>query len=76
MLALFRAKFTCNLAIRYLVFKWESCKGSVRERVMKNLRVCTQEEPRDWISRLAHNWGVAKGGTHVKHVGELKGHAS
>ena len=31
-------------------------------------RVCTQEEPRDWQ--------VAKGGTHVKHAGELKGHAS
>ena len=31
-------------------------------------RVCTQEEPRDWR--------VAKGGTHVKHAGELKGHAS
>ena len=34
----------------------------------KSSRVCTQEGPRDWR--------VAKGGTHVKHVGELKGHAS
>ena len=29
MLALFRTKFACNLAIRYLVFSWELCKGSV-----------------------------------------------
>ena len=28
-LALFRAKFTCNLAIRYPVFRLELCKGSV-----------------------------------------------
>ena len=28
-LALFHAKFACNLAIRYLVFRWELCKGSV-----------------------------------------------
>ena len=32
--------------------------------------------PRDWISRLAYDWQVAKGGTSVKHVGELKSHAS
>ena len=28
-LALFRAKFACNLAIRYHVFMWELCKASV-----------------------------------------------
>ena len=28
-LALFHAKFTCNLAIRYLVFRWELYTGSV-----------------------------------------------
>jgi len=28
-LALFRAKFACNLAIRYPVFRWKLCKGSV-----------------------------------------------
>ena len=26
---LFRAKFACNSAIRYPVFKWELCKGCV-----------------------------------------------
>ena len=28
-LALFCAKFTCNLAIRYPIFRWELYKGSV-----------------------------------------------
>ena len=29
LLALFRAKFSCNSASRNPVFRWESCKGSV-----------------------------------------------
>ena len=29
MLVLFRTKFVCNLAIRYLVFRWELYKGCV-----------------------------------------------
>ena len=33
LLALFRAKFACILAIRNPVFRCESCKGSVCERV-------------------------------------------
>ena len=28
-LDLFRTKFACNLAIRYLVFRWDLCKGCV-----------------------------------------------
>ena len=28
-LALFHDKYACNTAVRNLVFKWESCKGSV-----------------------------------------------
>ena len=32
--------------------------------------------PRDWISLLARGWQVTKGGTCVKHAGELKSHAS
>ena len=28
-LALFCDKFTCNTVFRNLVFRWESCKGSV-----------------------------------------------
>ena len=42
----------------------------------KSSKVCTQEGPRDWISRLARDWQVAKGGTRVKHAGELKSHAN
>ena len=38
-LALFRAKFACNLAIRYSVFRWELCKGNVWESV-KNTQMC------------------------------------
>ena len=38
-LALFRAKFAYNSAIRYPVFMWESCKGCVWESV-KNSSVC------------------------------------
>ena len=43
-LALFHAKFACNLAIRYPVFWWELCKDSVRESVKKTQDVCTQKE--------------------------------
>ena len=32
--------------------------------------------PRNWISHMARGWQVAKRGTRVKHVGELKSHAS
>ena len=38
--------------------------------------VCTQEEPRNWISRLGRDWQVAKGDRRVKHTGELKDHDS
>ena len=51
--ALFHVKFSCNFAIRYLVFKWELCKGFVWESVKKTQDVCTQKEPHDWISWLA-----------------------
>ena len=68
-------QFACNLAFRNLVFRWESCKGSVWENVKKNLRVCNLAGPHNWISRLAHSWQVAKAGTHVKHAEELKSHA-
>ena len=39
MLALFYAKFAYISAIRYLVFRWESCKGCEWESV-KNSSVC------------------------------------
>ena len=68
-LALFRTKFACNLAIRYSVFRWELCKGSVWESVKKAQKVCTQEEPHDLISRLAS----LQNGTCVKHAGGIEG---
>ena len=46
-LALFRAKFACNLAIRYFVFMWELCKGSVWESVKKSQEVCNPRESCD-----------------------------
>ena len=68
-LTLFHAKFACNLAIRYPIFRWELCKGSVRKSMKKAQEVCTQEEPRDWISRLASH----QNGTRVKHLGGVEG---
>ena len=72
MLALFHAKFACNLAIRYPVFRWDLCKGSVRESVKKT-QMCTLKK---CLATRSRDWRVAKGDTRVKHVGELKGHAS
>ena len=40
MLSLFHAKFACNLAIRYPVFRWDLCKVCVRENVKKTQDVC------------------------------------
>ena len=63
MLALFCAKFACNLAIRYPVFRWELCKSSVWESVKKAQEMCTQEEPHDWLAtselpKVAHVWSM------------------
>ena len=69
-------QFACNSAFRNLVFRWESCKGSVWESVKKSSRVCNLAGPRDWISRLVHGWQVGKAGTRVKHAKELKSLAS
>ena len=44
MLALFHAKFACILAIRNPVFMWESCKGSVCERVQRIAQVCAKKQ--------------------------------
>ena len=42
-MALFRAKFVCILAIRNPVFRWESRKGSVCERVWRIAQVCAKQ---------------------------------
>ena len=71
-LVLFHAKFAYNLAIRYPVFGWDSCKGSVWESVKKT-QMCALKKGLTIGSR---DWWVAKGGTRVKHAGELKAQAS
>ena len=48
-------QFACNSALRNLVFRWESCKGSVCESVKKSLRVCTQQG----LMTGSRNWLVA-----------------
>ena len=51
-MALFRAKFACILAISNLVFRWESCKGSVWESVKNCSSLCKEAGTRGWISRV------------------------
>ena len=46
-LALFRAKFFCNLVIRYPIFRWELCKGCECESVKKTPDVYNSKESRD-----------------------------
>ena len=41
-LALFRAKFACNLEIRYPIFRWDLLKGCVSKNVKKTQDVCNQ----------------------------------
>ena len=58
-MALFRVKFACILAIRNLVFRWKSCKGSVWESVKNCSSVCKEVGTRGWIlwlqaARLKH----------------------
>ena len=53
-LSLFHAKFSCNSAIRYPVFRWESYKGCVWESV-KNSSVCAFKSilvtgAREWLT--------------------------
>jgi len=45
----------------------------VCERVCRKVQECALKKS---LATGSRNWQVAKGGTHVKHVGELKGHAS
>ena len=51
-MVLFRAKFACILAISNLVFRWESCKGSVWESVKNCSSLCKEAGTRGWISRV------------------------
>ena len=58
-MALFRIKFACILAIRNPVFRWESCKGSVCERVWRIAQVCVKKQGlavgfREWLAAASH----------------------
>ena len=68
LLALFHAKFTCILAISNLVFRWESCKGSVWECVKKCSRLCKKAGTRDLILRVDHSLQAVRSCTRAKHV--------
>jgi len=66
-------QFAYNSAFRNPVFRWESCKGSVRKSAKKSSKLkCNSAGAHNWIYRLARSWQVTKTGTCVKHVGELK----
>ena len=76
LLALFRAKFACILAISKFVFRWEACKGSVWESMKKCLKLCSEVETRSWISWEACGLQAAKRCTRTEHARELNSHAS
>ena len=48
-LTLFRVKFACNLAIRYLVFRWELCKDSCVRECEENSR-CVHPRRVSWLA--------------------------
>ena len=68
LLALFRAKFACILAIRNPVFRWESCKGSVWESVKNCSNVCKEAGTRDWILPVARGYKLPDWCTRAKHA--------
>ena len=67
-MALFHAKFVCNLAISNPVFRWESCKGSVCESMKKCSRLCSEVGTR--------RGQAAKWCTRVKHAEKINSHAN
>ena len=75
LLALFRAKFACILAISNPVFRWESCKSSVWESVKKCWRLCKEARTRDWILWVTRGLQAARSCIRAKHVEKLKSHA-
>ena len=66
-LALFHAKFACNLIIRYPVFRWETSKGYVWKSEEFKC-VCNQKHSRDWNLWVTHDWWLIRSATHVKHA--------
>ena len=52
-MALFCAKFACILAIRNPVFRWESCKDSMCEKVWRIAQVCAKKQG---LAARSHGW--------------------
>ena len=80
LLALFRAKFACNLAINNPVFRWESCKGSVWKSVKKCSSLYKIAGTHGWLaaSKLpddAHEWSMQRRWT-ITPTGALQGKKS
>ena len=67
-MALFHAKFACILAISNLVFRWESCKGSVWESVKNCSRLCKETGTRGWILQVARGCKPPEWCTRAKHA--------
>ena len=76
MLALFRAKFACNLAISNPIFRWELCKSSVLESMKKCSKLCNEAGTRGWILQMAHGLQATRRCTRVKHTEKLNRHAN
>ena len=51
-----------------LVFRWESCKGSVWESVKNCSSVCKEARTHGWISRVARGCKPPDWSTHAKHA--------
>ena len=68
LLALFRAKFACILAISNLVLRWKSRKGRVWESVKNCSSVCKEAGTRSWILRVAHGCKPPDWSTRAKHA--------
>ena len=58
------------------MFRWESCKDSVRESVKKYLRLCSEAGTCGWILRVARDLQAARRCTRVKYAKKLNRHAS
>ena len=71
LLVLFRAKFTCSLAISNPVFRWDSCKGSEWNSVKKCSRVYKKKGTRDWILRVTRGYKPPKG-AHMPSMPEVE----
>ena len=67
-MALFRAKFACNLAISNPIFRWESYKGSVWKSVKKYSKLCSETGTHGWLAACklledAHEWSMQRSWT-------------